>query len=186
MSERNVGTARKSQPESDSRFTVGAVARETGMSADTVRWYLRQKLLRPTRNSRNGYYEFTSSDLAKLTFIRRAKALGFTIKEIACILEMSGKRQTPCPIVRDIVARRLIEFATDVEELLAMQRHMKKAISLWRNMPDGAPHGDEICRLIEATGRTKGVDRGVARRLTIKTDSAPSECAPHHGKRSRS
>ena len=148
-------------------FTAGVVAKRTGVPAHTVRWYLRQKLLRPRRNPRNGYYEFTGDDLKALNFVRRAKALGFTLKEIASIFEMSRTRQTPCPMVRDIVARRILDFEADIKELRSMQRGMKQAMKVWRRLPDGAPDGDEICRLIEATGTNGDIDLGVARKLRI-------------------
>jgi DNA-binding transcriptional MerR regulator len=152
-------------------MTAGRVAAHSGVPAHTVRWYLRQRLLQPPKNPRNGYYEFTARDLQTLNFVRRAKALGFTLKEIASIFEMSRKRQTPCPMVRDIVAQRLVEFEAEVGELIAMQRDMKRALRQWRELPDGVPDGEEICRLIEATGGA-GVDLRVARKSSMSKSNA--------------
>jgi len=156
-------------------MTAGRLAAYSGIPVHTVRWYLRQRLLRPAKNPRNGYYEFTARDLQTLNFVRRAKILGFTLKEIASIFEMSRKRQTPCPMVRDIVARRLVEFDAQVDELIAMQRGMRRALRQWRGLPDGVPNGEEVCRLIEATG-DGGVDLGVARRFKMKKSSGIDQC----------
>lgn len=147
-------------------MTAGQVARQSGVAVHTVRWYLRQGLLLPRRNPRNGYYEFTARDLQTLNFVQRAKALGFTLKEIDTIFEMSRRRETPCPLVHDIVARRLIEVESEVAQFIAMQRRMQGAILLWRTLPDGVPDGNEICRLIEAVGEG-AVDLRAARKLKI-------------------
>jgi DNA-binding transcriptional MerR regulator len=131
---------------------VEQIARATGVPAHTVRYYVRRKLLRPRRNARNGYHEFTPGDARVLAFIRRAQALGFALSEIATILEKSRRRESPCPMVRDIVRRRLDEFGVELDELVEMRGRMQGALAKWRRMRDGVPTGHEICRLIEAVG----------------------------------
>ena len=147
-------------------MTVGEVEASTGVAANTVRWYLRQRLLRPRRNQKNGYYEFSGSDLRALGFIRRAKALGFTLREIATIFETSRHKESPCPMVRDIVQRRIGEVAVELDAIAAVAKHMQRALRLWRRMPDGVPRGDEVCRLIESVG--DGVDLRATRRFTMR------------------
>ena len=146
-------------------MTVVEVEAATGVSADAVRWYVRKGLLRPRRNARNRYHEFGSAEVRELAFITRAKRLGFTLDEIRRVLEHSRRGESPCPDVRDIVNRRALEVAAQIETLAGMERHMRKALRLWRRMPDGVPTGREICRLIEALG--DGVDVGAARRLKM-------------------
>lgn len=146
-------------------MTVIEVEAATGVSADAVRWYVRKGLLRPRRNSRNGYYEFGSVDVRELAFIGRAKRLGFTLVEIRRILEQSRRHESPCPEVREIVKRRSVEVEAQIEALAGMERHMRRALRLWRRMPDGVPTGREICRLIDALG--DGVDLRAARRLKM-------------------
>lgn len=146
-------------------MTVIEVEAATGVSADAVRWYVRKGLLRPRRNARNRYHQFGPTDVRELAFIGRAKRLGFTLEETRRILEQSRKGESPCPEVRDIVKRRAVEAAAQVEALAAMERHMRRALRLWRRLPDGVPTGHEICRLIEALG--DGVDLRAARRLKI-------------------
>lgn len=146
-------------------MTVIEVEAATGVSADAVRWYVRRGLLRPRRNARNRYHQFGPADVRELTFIGRAKRLGFTLDEMRRILEQSRKGESPCPEVRDIVKRRAVEVGAQVEALADMERHMRRALRLWRRMPDGVPTGREICRLIEAL--RGDVDLRAARRLKI-------------------
>ena len=129
---------------------VKEISSASGVSGHTVRYYVRRGLLTPPQNAHNGYHEFTAADAHALSFIRRAQALGFTLAEIATILEMSRRRESPCPLVRDIVRQRLDEFGTQLEELLEMRSRMQRALAKWRRMPDSVPTGHEICRLIES------------------------------------
>lgn len=131
-------------------MTVIEVEAATGISADAIRWYVRKGLLKPRRNSGNGYYDFTAADLRELSFIRRAKGLGFSLAEIKEVLAQSRRRETPCPAVRDIVKRRVLEVGARLEALQAMEKQMRRALRLWKRMPDGIPHGNEVCRLIDA------------------------------------
>ncbi len=148
-------------------MTVSEVEASTGVPANTVRWYLRRRLLRPRRNLRNGYYQFSAADLRALSFIRRAKALGFTLREIATIFETSRRKESPCPMVRDIVQRRIVDVDGKLEDLAAIAKRMRQALKLWRRMPDGVPRGDEVCHLIESLGQN--VDLRATRGFTMRT-----------------
>lgn len=154
-------------------MTVIEVEAATGVSADAVRWYVRKGLLHPRRNARNRYYQFGASDVRELSFIGRAKRLGFTLEEVRRVLEQSRRGESPCPEVRDIVKRQAVEIAAQMETLSGMERHMRRALRLWRRMPDGVPTGRDICRLIEAMGH--GVDLRAARRLRIGPPAARAQ-----------
>jgi len=65
---------------------------------------------------------------------------------------MSQKRQSPCPMVREIVHRRLGEFTVELEALHQTCERMRSALRKWRRMPDRVPKGHEICHLIESVG----------------------------------
>ena len=63
-----------------------------------------------------------------------------------------NKDKTPCPLVREVVRRRVANHAHDLAELTALQERMQSALRKWRRMRDGVPDGQAICRLIEAVG----------------------------------
>lgn len=131
-------------------MTVAQVAKKTGATPDAIRYYCRIGLLRPRRDRRSGYKRFAASDIQRLTFIAKAKRLGFTLREIAEIIRKSTTGQTPCPFVRAIVAERLVENDRNLAELASLQTRMKEAAAGWAKMPDGIPDGDAICHLIES------------------------------------
>ena len=129
---------------------VHELATRAAVAPHVVRYYARLGLLRPARDPRNQYKEFSEADLLRLAFISKAKRLGFTLGEVRMVLDMSRKGKTPCPLVREVVRRRVAANARDLAELITLQERMQSALRKWRRMPDGVPDGKAICRLIEA------------------------------------
>ncbi len=129
---------------------VTELARRSGTSPDTVRYYCRIGLLSPRRRDDNGYKQFTHDDLRRLRFIRKARWLGFTLNDIREILEESARGHLPCPRVREIVKLRIEQNRQRLEQALALQQRMEQALARWSRMPDNAPDGDAICQLIES------------------------------------
>lgn len=130
---------------------VTELARAADVTAETVRHYTREGLLKPTRNPDNGYQIFDQRSLSRLRFIQRARTLGFNLREIAEILEQADQGDSPCPLVRDLLAARLPRIHAQIHELQALAQRMEHAIQEWAELPDGTPDGDSICRLIECT-----------------------------------
>lgn len=133
-----------------SLLTVNQVARQTGVPAHTVRYYTRIGLLRPSRRRDNGYKQFTAHEVRRLTFIRRAQKLGFTLSEIEEIVTLASRGEAPCPRVRQIVAERLVQTRRELAEMAALVRRMEGALNQWGAMNDGVPDGHAVCTLIES------------------------------------
>lgn len=131
-------------------LTVTDVARGAGVEAHVVRFYARTGLLRPSRYAPNGYRHFVPLDVKRVRFVRAAQSLGLTLAEIREVMHRSHQRKTPCPLVRDIIQRRLTENRERLRYVSALQRRMQRASERWRQMPDQIPHGDAICALIES------------------------------------
>ena len=132
------------------RFHVKELAHASGISADTVRYYAEIGLLRPGRDPLNGYRLFSASDVTRILFIRRAKRLGYTLNEIRQIFQESAKGKSPCPLVREIIARRVQENRREMGQVMRLQERMERALVQWQTMPDSLPDGDSVCRLIES------------------------------------
>jgi DNA-binding transcriptional MerR regulator len=71
---------------------IGSLAKRAGVGIDTVRYYERAGLLVPNRRLASGYRRYGELELARLRFIRRAQALGFTLREIRELLALSARR----------------------------------------------------------------------------------------------
>lgn len=129
---------------------VHQLAARAGVSAHAVRYYTRIGLLHPRREARNGYKSYSDMDLHRVIFIRRAQGLGFGLSDITEIIRHSTQNRSPCPLVREIIERRLHENGDMLNELLALRERMQRAVRKWRRMPDRLPDGREICHLIES------------------------------------
>lgn len=61
---------------------------ETGLSADTLRYYEKIGLLGPVRRNAGGQRRYVAADIARLHFVRRAQAMDFSLEEIAQLLDL--------------------------------------------------------------------------------------------------
>ena len=133
----------------NSFLRVADLARAAGVDAHVARFYARIGLIRATKVTANGYRQFVPLDVKRVRFIRTAQGLGFSLAEIKEIMRRSWRRRTPCPLVRDIIVKRLAETGERLLTLQELQSRMLHAIDRWQTMPDGVPNGDVICALIE-------------------------------------
>ncbi len=131
-------------------LTVTELANRSGATPHAVRYYTRMGLLRPERNPNNGYHLYKPREIDWLRFIRQAKQLGYTLSEIKAIMRDADQGESPCPRVREILQKRIVENRCHLEELMALQTRMEQALLEWANKPDGIPDGDSVCHLIES------------------------------------
>lgn len=129
---------------------VAQLARELAISADTVRYYTLIGLLKPIRNPENNYKEYREQDRRRLQFILSARKLGFTLSDIKEIIREANSGKTACPLVRQILEKRLHETEQAFSQQNALRKHMKNAVKDWQNKPNREPSGHEICHLIES------------------------------------
>jgi MerR family copper efflux transcriptional regulator len=71
---------------------IGELAKRASVGVDTIRYYERSGLLAPHRRLPSGYRRYQDLEVARLRFIRRAQALGFTLSEIKSLLRLSAQR----------------------------------------------------------------------------------------------
>lgn len=131
-------------------MTAAVLAKRTNIPLFTVRYYTRIGLLKPSRDMRNGYKVYKQSDKDRLKFIAAAKELGFTLAEIEEILGHAADGDSPCPMVRDIVEKRVKENREKIRELKKLQTRLESAIEMWKPMKNADPDGHSICHLIES------------------------------------
>jgi len=131
-------------------LTIGELAKQAGVTVDTIRHYTQKGLLEAVRDTGNGYHLYPPSIVKRVNFIRLAKHLGFSLKDIAQILHDADQGKSPCWRARDVIYAKIEANRRRLNELIALQQRMEKALSRWNDMPDMYPNGDSICHLIEA------------------------------------
>ena len=128
---------------------VNQVAKELGITVDTVRYYTREGLLQPQTNRKNGYKEYTEKERRRLRFIVSARQLGFSVKDISQIIAMADTGKAACPLVRRLIEQRLQETEQRFQDIGLLRQRMLAASKEWSKKPDRAPTGTMICHLIE-------------------------------------
>lgn len=132
-------------------YSIIQLARAVDEPAHVIRYYCRIGLLIPQRRSPNGYRRFDAQALHHLQFIRRAQGLGFSLNEIAEIFQHARNERSPCPSVREIIERRIVQVSDQLASLVALNERMRRALCRWRRLLDRTPTGGEICHLIETS-----------------------------------
>lgn len=131
-------------------FTASTLAKKANVPLFTVRYYTRIGLLKPSRDLRNGYKMYKPADRYRLKFIASAKELGFTLNEIEEILGHAVHGDSPCPMVRDVVEKRIEENKAKIRELKRLQTRLEAAANMWKKMKNAEPDGHSVCNLIES------------------------------------
>ena len=126
------------------KMTTSQLARESNVNLETIRYYERRGLIpKPPRNA-SGYRQYSQEDIARTKFIKRAQALGFSLREI---LEIFSLRMEPGTTCGDIKAR--VEAKIDeVEQKIADLRQIREALlNLVSKCTGKGPIGD--CPILE-------------------------------------
>jgi MerR family copper efflux transcriptional regulator len=102
---------------------IGTLARRTGVSIDTVRYYEKSGLLTPHARLPSGYRRYSDPQVARLRFIRRAQELGFSLRDIRELLGISGQRD----VAR--IKRSAVRKLAEVEKRIAALQRIQVALS---------------------------------------------------------
>ena len=111
-------------------MNIGQAAAASGISAKMIRYYETVGLVRPADRTASNYRDFSVRDVNELRFIKRARTLGFSVEEIARLLELWRDRDRPSREVKAIAARHVADLDARIAEMQAMAdtlRHLAQA-----------------------------------------------------------
>ncbi len=118
-------------------MNIGDVAKASGLPAKTIRYYDEIGLIRPQRGA-NGYRAFRDTDLHKLAFLGRARALGFSIADCRNLLQLYEDDSRTSAEVKEIARGHLDEIDAKIRDLSEMRRTLAALITACAgdNRPD--------------------------------------------------
>ncbi|MBU2755805.1 heavy metal-responsive transcriptional regulator [Acidithiobacillus sp. CV18-2] len=104
--------------------TIGRLAREAGLAAETLRYYERIGLIRPVQRTQSNYRLYDNEAEARLRFIRRAQNLGFSLAEVKELLDINSHPENDMAAVKQITQGKI----ADIEEKIADLERMRSAL----------------------------------------------------------
>jgi Cu(I)-responsive transcriptional regulator len=114
-------------------MNIGEVARRSGLPTKTIRYYEDIGLIRPLRGE-NSYRSFRETDLHKLAFLGRARALGFSIEDCRVLLELYEDKTRESAQVKAVAEHHLAAIDTKIAQLVSMRETLSHLVT--------ACHGD--------------------------------------------
>jgi DNA-binding transcriptional MerR regulator len=122
---------------------IGEVARELGVSPDTLRHYERKGLLSRALRSHSGYRLYSRDVIEQVIRIRSALAIGFTIDELARVFAARHKGTAPCRQVRSMAIEKLAALEQQIDEMIHLRDHLKQVIGTWDAILKKTAAGDK-------------------------------------------
>ena len=102
-------------------MNIGLAARQSGMSAKTIRYYEEIGLISPAQRRESGYRDYSDDDVSLLQFLHRARTLGFSVKQCRELLSLYKDRNRASGDVRAIAKEHVVEITRKIDELQAMK-----------------------------------------------------------------
>jgi len=141
-------------------WTIGKLANAVDVNIQTVRYYERLKLLRPSARRPSGYRIYGEHEEQQLRFIKNAQALGFTLQEIAELLKLRVTSTARCGDVERRAQAKLTHVEAKVRDLQALARTLR---SLIRDCRAGQP--TDRCPILQSLEKTDQTNTFISRRV---------------------
>jgi MerR family copper efflux transcriptional regulator len=126
-------------------MTIGNVSKQSGIGVETVRFYEKSGLINEPPRTESGYRQYPPSAVVRIQFIKRAKELGFTLKEIKELLNLRLDPMTTCDDVRQVAEEKQENVQAKIQSLQGIEKALGELISA---CAVGGPDGE--CPILEA------------------------------------
>lgn len=125
-------------------LTIGQLGKATDTKVETVRYYERIGLLAAPGRTQGNYRAYGAEALSRLSFIRRARDLGFSIDQVRALLDLASDQSRDCGSVDVLANEHLAEIDRKLADLTALRRELSALIT--------SCQGGSIseCRIVEA------------------------------------
>ncbi|TNF60688.1 MAG: Cd(II)/Pb(II)-responsive transcriptional regulator [Burkholderiales bacterium] len=131
---------------SDPGLRIGEAARQTGLTAASIRYYEQEGLLPAPPRSGSSYRIYGEADLHRLRFIRLCRAMDMSLGEVRTLLGLDLKDKADCRAARQTLDEHLAHVRQRLSELRALERNL-------RSLRDRCDGSSDQCHIIEALHR---------------------------------
>ena len=142
-------------------YRIGELAEAAGVPTSTVRYYERRRLLPPPARTAANYRVYDAAALDRLRFIRAAQATGFTLEDVALLLDLRDGATEPCDEVQALIQERL----ADTEQRLADLHHVREVLASSLDLCRSTDAA-ETCEVLEQLTDASAEDHTAVRRTS--------------------
>lgn len=128
-------------------MTIGGLSKATGCKIETIRYYEKIGMLPEPHRTEGCHRLYREEHYRHLSFIRRARSLGFTLDDIRNLLALSEGKRTSCNKVRKVAIAHLEEIRSRIADLQAMEVVLNDLVDQCKGSV--APH----CPIVESLSR---------------------------------
>ena len=129
---------------------IGELARQTGVKVETIRWYEKVGLIAAPARTEGNYRAYDTTALSRLSFIKRARDLGFSLDQIRALMTLAGDENRDCASVDAVAREHLADIDRKLADLASLRGHLATLIESC----SGGVVGD--CRILDALGPSDG------------------------------
>jgi len=108
---------------------IGLVANQVALTVETIRFYEKNGLIEPPERNESGYRDYPEATVQQLSFIRKAKELGFSLKEIKELLLLRNAPGSTCHEVKEQAVKKMQDIDCKVNELLDIKKSLAQLVS---------------------------------------------------------
>lgn len=133
-------------------YSIGDLAKATDTKVETIRYYERIGLLPEPERTAGNYRSYEAAHLGRLSFIRRARELGFSIDQVRNLLGLADQKDRSCETVDAIAREHLADVDRKIADLKGLRRELDALIRQCH-------HGTIAeCRILDALAPRNGHD----------------------------
>jgi MerR family mercuric resistance operon transcriptional regulator len=112
----------------DQAFQIGELSGRTGCNIETIRYYEKIGVVARPMRTEGGHRIYGLDHVRRLSFVRRARELGFTLDEVRALLNLSADGGAPCAEVRDLASSHLQDVRARIADLKRMERVLAASV----------------------------------------------------------
>jgi len=109
-------------------LNIGQVAKQTGVTVETIRFYEKQSLIATPQRTDAGYRQYPLETVKRLRFIQHAKEVGFTLKDIGELLALRQEPRTSCADIKIRTTQKIEEVDQKIRDLQRIRDALARMI----------------------------------------------------------
>ena len=125
-------------------ISIGEVSKRAGVTVQAIRFYERKGLIPKALRKESGYRQFSPETVKRLEFIKNAKCLGFTLKEVSQFLALADGVSTDCREIQDFTAEKITEIEQKIRRLNSLKEVLVEGV---KRCPGEGPIS--VCPIID-------------------------------------